>query len=135
MLSKIKEIPPALTVSNTDAVNSGGTSNGLALAISDGSFKFSYNTQTATAATLSIDPGYDVVYVTNTSGGNVTITLPTNPTPGVQDGQTLYIIWAGPNNATFSGVKPDGSNYLTAAQAHLLFVYANGAWRLVSVTE
>ncbi|MEJ5287076.1 MAG: hypothetical protein WHV60_07685, partial [Bacteroidota bacterium] len=123
---------PALTVSNTDAVNSGGASNGLALAITDGSFKFSYKTQVATGPNLSIDPGYDVVYVTNTSGGNVTITLPTT---GVQDGQTLYIIWNDGNNATFNNVLPGGLNYPTAAEANLLFVFANGAWRLISVTE
>jgi len=51
---------PALAVTNTDAVMNPG-SNGLAVNITDGSLKFSYNTQDASAAALTIDPGSEVV--------------------------------------------------------------------------
>ncbi|MGC9077124.1 MAG: hypothetical protein ACP5I9_00005, partial [Candidatus Kapaibacteriota bacterium] len=63
--------------------------------------------------------------------GNITINL---PTPAV-DGQTLYIIWDDTFNATFNGVLPGGGNYTTTNRAHLLFVFANGGWRLVSYIE
>ncbi len=93
--------------------------------------KLSYNPQLANAANYTIDPGYDVVYVTNNTAGNVNITLPTLAV----NGQVLHIIWAGANNARFFNVNPDGTDYSTSGAAHLTFVYANGGWRLISVVE
>ncbi|MGB9772277.1 MAG: beta strand repeat-containing protein, partial [Candidatus Kapaibacteriota bacterium] len=122
---------PALSVSNTYAVSSGG--NGLAVNITDGSLKLSYNSQTFSGSgPYNIAPGYDVVYVTSTVGAAITINLPTSAV----NGQTLYIIWNGTNDATFSnGLRPDGTPYTTSGPANLLFVYANGGWRLVSYIE
>jgi len=55
--------------------------------------------------------------------------------PTGYNGMFLYVIYNSANNATFPGVNPDGTNYTTSASANLLFMYAGGAWRLVSVVE
>jgi hypothetical protein len=47
----------------------------------------------------------------------------------------LYVIYVSTNNATFPNVNPDGTSYQTTGNANLLFMYANGGWRLVSVIE
>ena len=120
---------PALSVTNTYTPSVNPASQALALNIQDGATKYSYTTHDLNTST-TLPNGYSVIYLTNTTEANQTVTMPTG-----YNGMFLYVIYAGPNNATFTGVLPGGSNYTTTAEANLLFMYANGTWNLVSVTE
>jgi hypothetical protein len=125
---------PALSVTNTYTPSVDPTSSqALALNIQDGATKYSYTTHDLATST-TLPNGYSVIYLTNTSGFDKTVTMPT-AIPGVHEGMFLYVIYVSTNNATFPNVNPDGTDYVTSGNANLLFMYADGKWRVVSYVE
>jgi len=119
----------ALSVTNTYTPSVDPTSQALALDIQDGATKYSYTTHDLNSSP-TLPNGYSVIYLTNTSGADVNVTMPTG-----YNGMFLYVIYSSANNAIFSNVIPGGLNYTTTGSANLLFMYANGSWNLVSVIE
>jgi hypothetical protein len=94
--------------------------------------KFSYGTVNVSSNAATIPGRYTAVVVNSDNNGtNDGITLPA----GAADGQVLFVRYNGTDNAVFSGVNPDGTNYTTSGSAHLTFVYLGGAWRLMSVVD
>jgi hypothetical protein len=131
---------PALQVQNSGGGsgisidNSGAATPGLALEIADGGggVKVSYGTVNVSGNSATIPGNLTAVVVqSDNNGTDDNITLPTSAV----DGQILYVRYVGTDNAVFSGVSPDGSNYTTTQSAHLIFVYMGGAWRLMGVRE
>jgi hypothetical protein len=120
---------PALEVANT---NTGG---GLAISITDagGGVKVSHGTVSVFGNAATVQSNVTAVQITSDNNGtNDNITLPTS----ADNGMILYVRYVSTgDNAVFSGVNPDGSNYTTTGSAHLTFVYIGGAWRLMGVQE
>jgi hypothetical protein len=107
-------------------VNAQGT--GLAVNVADngGAVKLSYESITVNANAVTIDDNVSVVYITSDNdGSNDAITMPAGT-----NGQFLYVVYhtTSSDNAVING-------YTTNTDAKLTFVYAGGAWQLISVVE
>jgi hypothetical protein len=110
------------------------------LTITDGTLVLSSGSETVTGDAANIPDVVSTIEIT--SDGNDTddaITLPSGT-----NGKILYVRYVVPvavppnppftDNATFTGVQTNGTNYTTVGSAHLTFVYLGG-WRLMSVVE
>jgi len=120
-------------------VNSSGTGNGhgvlidntgsvnpaLEIADNGGSVKLSYEALTVSGNAATISPDVSVVYIESDNDGTDDVIA----MPAGIDGEFLYVVYAGTDNASF------GTIYTTTQNASLTFVYAGGAWHLISVVE
>jgi hypothetical protein len=109
-------------------LDNSSSTNPLAMTIADngGAVKLSYESLTVVGNAVTIDNNVSVVYIASDNNGtNDAITMPAGT-----NGQFLYVVYhtTAADNAVING-------YTTTNDAKLTFVYANGAWQLISVVE